>query len=167
MYSRDSLALVLEKVDLLFAEMKHLRGVGPHFRIVHRFRMPGSLCCNGEEIAGAYLIRRGHEYQLPLPASQRILFDFMAKHTRLIQSARQIEMAVRADEFYMRHGENATGRPIVRKMTRSAIKEYMTRLQQALASVFQEARLGIDPAQVLVVRDSGLVLPRLRPGSSW
>jgi hypothetical protein len=66
MSSKDSLTPVLEKVHLLIAEMKYLQSAGPHFRVVHRFRMPGTDCAPGEEIVAVFLIYRGREYRLRL-----------------------------------------------------------------------------------------------------
>lgn len=152
MSAKDSLTPVLEKVDLLISEMRQLREVGPHFRIVHRFRMPGSDCLAGEEIFAAFLSSRGREYALRLPLALLILFDYLA-HSRLPQSARQIELGIRASDFYKRHAENATGgAALTRRISRSAVKEYIKRLRDALSMVFQDAKMTIDPDKVLIVQ---------------
>lgn len=149
---KDSLTPILEKVDLLIAEMRHLRSAGPHFRIVHRFRIPGSDCLPGEEIVAVFLVYRGREYDLRLPLALLIVFDYFA-HSRLAQSARQIELGIRASDFYRRHAENATGgAALTRRITRSAVKEYIKRLHRALSIVFQEAGMNIDPSKVLIIQ---------------
>lgn len=143
---------VLDKVVLLTTEMRHLRSVGPHFRIVHRFRMPESGCGAGEEIFACFLVNRGREYYLRLSLALLIAFDYLA-HSRLAQSARQIELGIRATDFYKRHAENATGgAALTRRITRSAVKEYIRRLHRALSIVFQEAGMTIDPSKVLIVQ---------------
>ena len=153
MPAKNNLSSVLNKVDLLVAEITHLRMAGPHFRIVHRFRMPGSSCLPGEEVFAVFLVYRGHEYQLRLSLTQRIIFDFLARHSRVAQSARQIELGIRADDFYKLHAKNAGGRALItRRIPRSSIKEHMRRLHQALGMVFQEAGLAIDPWSVLIVQ---------------
>jgi hypothetical protein len=143
-------------VDLLIAEMNHLRSAGPHFRIVHRFRMPGIIgCLPGEEVFAVFLANRGREYQLRLSLAQRLIFEYLARHSRLAQSARQIELGIRADEFYKHHAKNATGRvAVTRKIPRSSIKVHMTRLRQALDIAFHEAAMSIDPGTVLIVQDT-------------
>ena len=161
---------VLNKVDLLVAEIAHLRAAGPHFHIVHRFRMPGSDCLPGEEIAAVFLVNHAYEYQLRLSLTQRILFDFIARHSRLAQSARQIELGIRADDFYKLHATNAHGRATVaRRIPRSSIKEHIRRLHHALELVFQEAGIGIDPHRVLVVQDTvgNEVGYKLKATCSW
>lgn len=151
MSSRDSLALIVEKVDLLIAEMKHLRLAGPHFLVVHRFRMPGTDCMPGEEIISVFLMYRGREYPLRLSLALRILFDYFAHHSRLPQSARQIELGIRADDFYKRHAANATGRAVLtRRIPRSAVRVYVKRLHRAFALAFQDAGMRVDPGNVLI-----------------
>jgi hypothetical protein len=151
MYSKDSLTPVVEKVHLLIAEMKYLRLAGPHFRVVHRFRMPGTECAPGEEIVAVSLIHHGREYHLRLSLALRILFDYLAHHSRLPQSARQIELGIRADEFYKRHAVNATGRTVLaRRIPRSAVKVYVKRLHRAFSLAFKEAGMRIDPGSVLI-----------------
>lgn len=143
---------MLDTVDLMLGEVRRLRAAGPHFRIVHRFRKPGSDCLPGEEIFAAFLIWRGHEYQLRLSAALLVFVDFLAHHTRIAQSAKQIELGIRADDFYRKHARNANGRfAIAKRIPRSAVREYVKRLHRALTGVFQEAGLLIDPDKVLVV----------------
>jgi hypothetical protein len=49
----------------------------------------------------------------------------------------------------MKHGMNS-GVPSKRKISRSAIKEYVKRIRGALALAFREAGLHVDPKRVLV-----------------
>jgi hypothetical protein len=170
MPAKNSLSPILNTVDLLVAEIVHLRTAGPHFHILHRFRLPGSNCLPGEETAGIFFSQRGHEYQLRLSLTQRLIFDYLARHSRLAQSARQIESGMRADDFCRLHGENASGCvALTRRIPRSSIKEHIRRLHQALAMVFQEAGLGIDPRNVLIVQETvgNEALYRLKATCSW
>ena len=167
---KNNLTPVLNIVDLLIAEMNHLRSAGPHFRILHRFRMPGSDCLPGEEVAAVFLVSRGREYQLRLSLAQRLIFNFLARHSRLAQSARQIELGIRADEFYKHHAKNAAGRgAVTRRIPRSSIKVHVTRLRQALDVAFHEAGMSIDPSAVLVGQDTtgNEVCFRLKATCSW
>lgn len=170
MPAKNSLSPVLNKVDLLIAEISHLRSSGPHFQILHRFRLPGSDCLAGEEIAAALLVYRSYEYQLRLSLAQRLIFDFLARHSRLAQSARQIELGMRADPFCKLHAKNANGRTgLTRRIPRSSIKEHIRRLHQALEIAFHEAGMGIDPRSVLIVQDTvgNEVGYRLKATCSW
>src|ERR1035437_6230643 len=170
MPAKNSLSPILNKVDLLIAEISHLRSAGPHFRIVHRFRMPGSDCLPGEEAAAVFLQNRGHEYQLRLSLAQRLLFDFLARHSRLAQSARQIELGIRADAFCQHHAKNANGRTVlIRRIPRSAVRVHIQRIHRALSLVFQEAGVGIDPLKVLIAQDTAgnETLYRLKATCGW
>src|SRR5208337_2766348 len=66
MPAKSSWTPVLKTMDLLISEINQFRSAGPHFRIVHRFRVPGSDCLPGEEIFAAFFVNRGCEYQLRL-----------------------------------------------------------------------------------------------------
>jgi hypothetical protein len=156
MPAKNSLSPVLKKVDLLVAEIAQLRASGPHFRVLYRFRMPGSSGrLPGQEIFAVFLVYRGREYQLRLTLAQRFVFEYLANHCRLAQNARQIELGIRADDFYKFHAKNANGRTVhTRRIPRSSIKEHVRRLHQALEMVFQEAGLGIEPRGVLIVQDT-------------
>jgi len=168
--SNSPITAVLSKVNLLLAEVRHLRSAGPHFRIVHRFRIPGSHCLPGEEVVAVFLVYRGREYQLRLSPALILLLDFLAHHSRIALSAKQIELGIRADEFYRQHAKNANGRPaLVRRIPRSAVREHVKRLHHALALVFHEANLPINPGKVLVVEQtvSNEVQYRLRATFRW
>jgi hypothetical protein len=146
-----SLRPLIEEIDYLVAERKDLRVRGPRFKIVHRFRVPGTDCLAGEEIGAVFLVDRGREYSLRLPLALRILFDYMARNGRFPQSARQIELGLRADEFYRRHAANAgDGRALTRRIPRSAIKVYIKRLHAAIAVALRAARSQLSPDRVLV-----------------
>ncbi len=169
MSSNASLVPVLDKVHLILAEIRELRSSGVQCRIVHRFRLQGSDCMAGEEIAAAFLLHRGREYRLRLSLALRIVFDFLARHSRLPQSARQIELGIRADDFYKRHAANATGRAMTRKITKSAIHEYVLRLRRAFLLAFREAGLRIDPNRIVVAEETvgNEVSYRLRAKCEW
>jgi hypothetical protein len=170
MPAKNSLSSVLNTVDLLIAEITHLRTAGPHFRIVHRFRMPGSDCLAGEEIVACWLVYRSNEYQLRLTLTQRLIFDYLARHSRLAQSACQIELGIRADDFCRFHAENANGgTALTRRVPRSAVRVHIHRIHLALSLAFHEAGMRIDPGKVLLVQDTAgnEVTYRLRATCNW
>lgn len=145
-----NLKCLVEEIDFLLAERRELSARGPHFRIVHRFRMPGADCTPGEEIFAVSLVHRGHEYHLRLSLALRILVDYLARHSRVPQSARQIELGIRASDFYKWHAANASGRTVTRGIPRSYVKVYVSRLHRAFSVVFRDAAIGIDPGNVLI-----------------
>ena len=143
---------VLNTVDVLLAEVRYIRAAGPHFQIVHRFRLPGNECGPGEEVFAVLWIFRGRRYQLRLSTSLLLLFNYLAHHLHTAQNAKQIELGIRADEFYRQHAKNArSGITLVRRIPRSAVRELIKRLHLALAIVFREANLPLDPHKVVVV----------------
>jgi hypothetical protein len=143
--------LVIEKVDLLLAELAELRANGPHFRVVHRFCSQTAICAPGEEIFAIYFMYRGHEFLLRLPLALRMLFDYLARHSRLPQSAAQIEAGIRADPFYTYHATNVPGhRGFTRRIPRSFVRVYVERLRVALGNAFTCGGLSMNPRNVLV-----------------
>jgi hypothetical protein len=161
---------VLDKVELLLTESKYLKAAGAHFRIVHRFRIPGTECLPGEEVAAVYLLHRGREYLIPFSITLRLLFDCLAKSSRAPQSASQIKACFRADPFYVRHGMHALkSSTLRRRIARSAIKVYIQRTREALARAFREANLRLNPRDVLVSQETVMneVGYRLRGTFQW
>jgi hypothetical protein len=136
---------------LLVTELRELNDEGPHFRIVHRFHVPGTDCAPGEEVAGVYLIYRGREFHLRLSLALRLLFDYLARHSHLSQSATQIEAGIRADRFYAEHAANVHGSAKqIRSIPRSYVRVYMDRLRSALQRALQEASLELCVDRVLI-----------------
>ena len=155
MFASDELERIIEEVDVLVAELRELNENGPHFRILHRFHAPGTDCASGEEVAGVYLVHRGLEYFLKLPLALRLLFDYLARHTHLPQSATQIEAGIRAERFYAEHAASImASKKFTRSIPRSYIRVYMERLRLALAEVFRKAGLRIDVHAVLMYQET-------------
>lgn len=151
LFMNDSHKWLKQEIDFLLAEQRELLGRGPSFKIVHRFRIPGSDCLPGEEIFAVFLVYRGREHHLRLPLALRIMFDYLARHPRVPQSAGQIELGIRADDFYRRHAANGSGRrAVTRNISRSYVRVYAKRLHQALALAFEEAQLQFGPRNVLL-----------------
>jgi hypothetical protein len=143
-------APVVEGIALLMAEKEQIEARGPHFQVIHRFREAGKRCGPGEEILVVYLIYRAKQYLVHLSCSLLLLFDYLA-HSRVPQTTSQIFAGMKADPFYQRHGANSTVRGrLTRKMSRSCLREYIHRIKLALKSTFREARLSLDPAEVLI-----------------
>jgi hypothetical protein len=128
------------------------------------------VCAPGEEIAIVYLVYRSKFYPLRLSLALRMLIDYLAKHSHFPQSASQIEAGMRADPFYVKHGTNAmlpTG--LKRRISRSAVKEYVKRLRLALELAFRDVGLNLDPRQVIVSEPTVMneVGYRLKASVEW
>jgi hypothetical protein len=147
---------VVENVQLLIAERDQLRSSLLPFRVTHRFRMPGTDCWDGEEVLAISCTPRGREYQLRLSPALLILGDYLLRDSRFAQTASQIADGIHANSFYSeKYAANGRGRRHrIMRIPRSAIREYIKRLHRALALVFHEANLSIDPFDVLTVEES-------------
>jgi len=155
MFANDELMTIVEEIDVLVAEIRELNSAGPHFRIIHRFHLPGTDCAAGEEVAGIYLVHRGREYFLRLSLALRLLFDYLARHSQLPQSAAQIEAGIRAERFYVEHATAVMGsRNFTRGIPRSYVKVYIERLRLALKRQFRKANLQIDTGDVLISQET-------------
>lgn len=166
----DSFAPILQEVDFLVAERKEIAAAGPHFKIIHRFHESGTDCCAGEEITSASLVCRSREYVLRLSPKLLMLFDYLARHRHIPQSAAHIVSGMQRSTFYTKHGANA--RVAVQRsgrLTFRTVKVYIQRLRDAFQIVFGEANLNIDPFLVLVseATDTNCTLYRLKATAEW
>ena len=153
MFRNDNFAPVIEAVDVLRAELRQIASGRLHFRIVHRFRPPGADCVPGEEVLAILFVHRGHEYQLRLSPAMLLVADYLLRHSRYAQTASQIATGIHEGSFYCEYGYTGRGQRTWR-IPRSAIKEYIKRLHRALAWAFSEARIRVDPNDVLVTEES-------------
>lgn len=166
---RSELQVVSEIVALLLLERKTLRSGQIHFVVVHRFREPGTDCAPGEEVFAVLLAHRTRQYPLRMSGSQRLLFDYLSR-SRIAQTASQIFAGMSTDPFYRKHGSNATTRAgLTTKVSLSCMREYVRRLRMAIGKSSRDARLLLDPYQILVSEktSSNCVGYRLRAHVEW
>jgi hypothetical protein len=169
-FMRDELQPVLHKVDLLVEELVQLANTGPQFIILHRLWKPHTLCRAGEEVAEISLLHRSRQVPLPFSLALRMLFDYLARHRQIAQSASQIAAGMVADPFCWRHGANAGLRAnLIKKVGRSAVKQQVMRLRKGLSVAFERAGLALHPDRVLVSETTmtNEVRFRLRARLSW
>lgn len=164
----DELRIIAYKAEVALLELRELLQTGPDLRIVHRFWQPGTECLPGEEVWAVFLVLRGREVRLPLSLAVRLLLNYLAETKHIPQSATQIVAGMRRSDFYARHG-SYSGVPSRRKISRSAVKEYIKRLRMALNVAFREAALGLDPKHVLVSRKTtgNEIQYQLRAAIQW
>ena len=170
MFANDELTTIIEEVEVLVAEIRELNESGPHFRILHRFHIPGTDCAPGEEVAGVWLVHRGREYHLRLSLALRLLFDYLARHSRLPQSATQIEAGIRSELFYTTHASAVMSiERFNRSIPRSYVRVYIERLRAGLTDAFVRAGLLKDVAKVLISQETVMneVSYRLEATFEW
>jgi hypothetical protein len=139
--------LIAEELEVLLVERRGQSVRGPHFRIIHRFNPAnGAPCGPGEEVAAVYLVWRGREFQLRLSTVLRLLFDYLARHSRLFQSARQIECGMRESRFYARISDGSLWSTI----PRAYVRVYIERVRAAIQQACEEAGLLLASDAVLV-----------------
>jgi hypothetical protein len=163
----SNLAVLLDAIDMVLAETDELQRDGPCFHVIHRFSQGD--CAPGEEVSAVLLAHNGKFFQLPLPLSQRLLFNFIADHRRIALDSSQIVSGLTNDWFYRDHAANSGYRQ-VKKIRRPTIKVLVQRLREALASTFAEAKLRFDPRDVLrscPAEGSKRVLYKLRGEIRW
>lgn len=148
---------ILRTLELMKAERSKLSSRGPRFLILHRFWQPWTTCMPGEVIADVQLIYHGKRFSVPLSTRLLLVFDYLARHQRMPQSASQIAAGMRLDPFCLKHGTNATAsRSLSKRVSRTAVKQQIVRLRAALASAFAEAGLSLDPERVLVSEETSV-----------
>ena len=144
---------VARDAELLLLELSDLVQAGPQIQIVHRFHRIETECQAGEEVWAAYLIFRGRQIHLPLSLAVRLVLDYLARTRHVPQSGSHTAAGMRASLFYRRHGMNS-GEISRRKVSRSAIKEYVKRIRKALDIAFREAGLPLDSRRVLISKET-------------
>jgi hypothetical protein len=154
---------VIYKAEALLLERSLLVSSGPRFQVVHRFRISGTRCEAGEEVFAILLLHRGREIPLCLSLAPRLLFDYLGRHRHVGQSASQVAAGMRASSFYRNHAKNS-GQMSLRKISRSAIKEYVLRTRRAIEAAIGQTSISLAPSKILVSErtDGNEVLYRLR-----
>jgi hypothetical protein len=134
MYGSEEAGKIIDELEILEAERRQFHERGSHFRIFHRYRDPHFPCGANEEVAAVYLIHVGRAFQVGLGTILSMLFDFLARHNRLAQTARQIERGAGIPRRYVRI--------------------YMERIRAAIAKALREAGLDIQLDAVLASEDT-------------
>ena len=132
---------VLQEVEFLVAERRTLMAAGPSFKIISQ----------NDEIAAVVFVHRTAEIPLKLSITALRIFDYLARHRFLLQSATQIEAGLH------------------HKVGRRLIKQYVRRLRQSFEDAFAAAELRLDPYAVLISEqtDVNQILYRLHARIEW
>ncbi|HET9285304.1 MAG TPA: hypothetical protein VFR24_25405 [Candidatus Angelobacter sp.] len=153
-YSRDSQAAA-HAIELLQAYRKELATRGPQFLISHRLWQAGTICTHGEMVAKIEIIHNAKAFLVALSTRLMLLFDYLARWRHTPQSLSQIAAGLTADEFARNHGAYVNAQEFLGKaLSRTAVKQQLFRLRDALEVAFQKAGLAIDPDRVLVAEET-------------
>lgn len=165
MYDSDATDRIIEEIEFIEAEWRQLREKGPHFRIIYRSDERSPFGASYQAPIAAYLVHKGRSFQVALGSVLIKLFDYMARHNRLVQTASQIEDGARAARF-LEIRRRAGSRICI---PRRYVRVYVERIRVALGLVLQRAGLGIGPEAVLVSEDTVMSETgyRLRGSFEW
>ncbi|HET6844916.1 MAG TPA: hypothetical protein VFK06_25015 [Candidatus Angelobacter sp.] len=139
--------MLVEALDLLVAELRHLQRHGPSFVISHRFAQD-NFCVPGEEISAVELACDGNTFQLHLALAQRFVFDYLAHHRRIALDSLQIVSGLTGDWFYRDHAANSE-HPQPKKILRPTVRVIVQRIRDAMEVAFAKAQVKLDPHDVL------------------
>lgn len=163
----DRFVGLIQEVEFLLAESERFAASGPHFTIVRRCKSKHK--CLPDEILAICYVYRSREIHVPLPSKLALLFDYLARHRHLPQTASRIEMGIKADGYTRRHGPNGNGSQKTMRIARASIKQYVHRIREAIGRAFLEAGVSIAPQDVLVSEPTTgrEVTYRLRANVRW
>lgn len=158
---------IVFKAETLLFEKSRTAHSSLRLRIIHRFQSEKGKCESGEEVFVVLLLIGGRENYIPLPLAQRLLVDYLARHTFVGQSATQIAAGMRMP-FYRYHAANS-GVPMHRLISRSAIKEYVRRIRLTFSAVLTKRGIVHDPLALLASEkgEGNEALYRLRIPTEW
>jgi hypothetical protein len=140
--------LVIE-VDVAIAERRHLRARGIHLLITHLYRLPGTMCAPGEMVGDIALGGVLDPSSLCLSPRAMLIIDCLYRY-RIPLTAQRIAHILNTDPFYANQGANGSGgASLAFWFDQRAIRVYMDRIQERMATLFSQFRLSIDPYQVL------------------
>jgi len=168
--SQNEFAGILRAIELIRAEHVKLAVRGPRFLITHRFCQLGTVCTPGEAIVEICLLHRAKKFPLPLSLRLMLLFDYLSRNRYTSQSASHIAAGLSVDPFSQEHGAYANAREALSKnLSRTAVKQQISRLRAALRTAFRRAGLSINPNRVLIAEETegNEVRYRLKISVDW
>jgi hypothetical protein len=138
--------MLIEAIELFLAEMNAGERDGLNFVIVHQFSQ--GTCGPGEEVSSVMLNDRGTLFSLALGLAERLVFELLARHRRVLLDSEQIASYIDGHWFFRDHALNSGHRQVT-KIRRASVKVRAHRIRQALASSFSQTHLEFDPHDVL------------------
>lgn len=146
MFASDAVDRIVEELEFIEAERHQAHGIGLHFRIVYRLPEHCGTCASHGEVVAVSLVYGDRLFHVSLGITLLQLFDYIARHNNLAQTAKQIENGIRADGF---SGLRRTA-VSMRGIPRRYIRIYINRIRAALGLALRQAELEVSPHAVLV-----------------
>lgn len=169
MCGSDAVIKIVEELEFLEAEKRRMRERGPHFRIVLRCSEPFVPCDGHEEISALYLVHARNSVQLRLGETLSILFNYLARHNRFAQTAKQIARGTHPRDIRVRSRISADLSGRSSGIPARYVRVYIDRIREALGAALTEAGLDSRPESVLLSEKTVLneVGYRLRATVEW
>ena len=166
MYASDPTDRIIEEIEFIEAERRESRESGPHFRIIHRSEHRSDSNYSYQEAVAVFLVCGDRFFQVMLGSVLVRLFDYMARHNRLAQTAEADRKRHSGGPPFRAHRRT---KPRNCRTPRRYVRVYVDRIRVALDLVFQECGLGIRPESVLISEDTVMneVGYRLRASFEW
>jgi hypothetical protein len=164
MRDRESFGQLIEEVDFLLAERRHLRARGVHLIVEHLDHVPGTVCAPGEMIGNIAVGGLHEPVPLGLSHMSLLLVDCLCRN-RLPLSAQRIEQIMNTDPFYIHYAANRIGYDqTIGKPDGRTVRVYVSRIRKRMDTVFQELGVRIDPLQILTseATDSNVIVYRIK-----
>jgi len=136
---------IIDELEFIEAERRQLKAKGPHFMIVQRDGEQCNACASHRDFAAVYLLHQGRFFQVSLGTVLMRLFDYLARHNRVAQTAKQIENGTRID-LSLRVPRDAVSTSVI---PRRYVRVYVRRIRQALGVALRQAGLEIESDAVL------------------
>ena len=137
---------ILREVEIMLSERRALAISGPTFKIITR----------NLDIVAVSLMYLGNEFPLNLSVIGRTIFDFLARHRFIAQSAMEISNGLSRE-----HKARVVGR--------HSVKMYVLRIRSAIERALADAHLNIDAANILLAEttERNMKLYRLKAKIEW
>ena len=164
MNDRVRFGQLIEEVDFLLAEGRHLRARGVHLIVTHRDHVPGTICAPGEMIGEIALGGFLEPVSLGLAHMSLLLMDYLCRY-RMPLSALRIEQIMNTGPFYVHYAANKIRRhQVIARPDRNTVRVYIGRIRKQMENVFREVGLNLDLRQVLVseMTDSNVPIYKLK-----
>lgn len=149
MNDRNRFTPLIEELDFMLAERRHLRVRGPHVIVTHLNHIPETSCAPGEMIGDIALGGFGDPISLGFAHMSLLLMDCFCRY-RIPLTVSKIEEIMNTDPFYLRYGANRPIRKkVVRLPDRSSVWVYIPRIQERMEKVLQSCGVCLDPHKIL------------------
>ena len=153
---------LIQEVDFLLAEKRHLRERGIHLIVTHLGHVTGTLCAAGEWVGNIALGGLPEPLSFGFAQMSLFLVDCFCRY-RMPLTASRIEEIMTTDPFYARYGENGHN-SIAALPDRTNVRIYVPRIHKRMEQVFRKAAIDLDPRNVLVAEltESRILAYRLK-----